>query len=128
MEKLIRDKIHITPHPEYRNMKIRKVQDILEHIHFLLLKIQEEQKEFDTASMDTKIEEAGDLLEVYDTLIDIYANIDNQPWREVVIHNRETLLSILELDGFNIDTILQAQIQKREKKWWFKEGIIWIQN
>jgi predicted house-cleaning noncanonical NTP pyrophosphatase (MazG superfamily) len=78
MEKLIRDKIHITSHPEYKNMKIRKVQDTLEHIRFLLLKIQEEQKEFDTANIDTKIEEAGDLLEVYDTLIDIYTNTGNQ--------------------------------------------------
>ena len=73
MEKLIRDKIHTLPNPQYPNMQIRKVVDIMEHISFLLEKIIEETAEFVQATIESqKIQEAGDLLEVYDTLIILY--------------------------------------------------------
>lgn len=49
MEKLIRDKVHLIPHPAYPNMQIRKVVDIIEHISFLIHKIQEEEREFKNA-------------------------------------------------------------------------------
>jgi predicted house-cleaning noncanonical NTP pyrophosphatase (MazG superfamily) len=73
MEKLIRDKIHTLPNSQYPNMQIRKVVDTMEHISFLLKKIIEETTEFIQATIESqKIQEAGDLLEVYDTLIMLY--------------------------------------------------------
>lgn len=43
MEKLIRDRKHLIPHPDYPNMVTRLVRDIQEHIQVLLSKIIEEQ-------------------------------------------------------------------------------------
>jgi predicted house-cleaning noncanonical NTP pyrophosphatase (MazG superfamily) len=72
MEKLIRDKIHNIPHHEYPNMQTRKVADTREHIILLIAKIIEERNEFDVTIGIGKIEEAGDVLEAYDALIDLY--------------------------------------------------------
>ncbi len=127
MEKLIRDKISIIPHPEYINMETRKVWNIIEHIHFLLLKIQEEQQEFNDATSIDKTEEAGDMLEIYDTLIDLYESLQKQQERESIIHKREALISIMEYSGFNIVEVILIQSQNRENIWWFKEGTIWLQ-
>jgi hypothetical protein len=46
-EKLIRDELHLIPHPEYPNMVLRKVENIMEHIRFLVEKIYEEELEFE---------------------------------------------------------------------------------
>ena len=49
MEKIIRDNVHLIPHPDYQDMKIRKVASIIEHIGFLVAKIQEENQEIQKA-------------------------------------------------------------------------------
>ncbi|MBX9808998.1 hypothetical protein K2X92_01235 [Candidatus Gracilibacteria bacterium] len=128
MEKLIRDKIHLNPHTDYQNMQIRNVDNVIEHIGFLIKKIREETLEFEKAEGNNKVTEAGDLLEVYDTLIDLYEITHNQIEREKSIHSRETLLETIHNIGISVDLVLKTQETKRIEKGGFRNGIVWIYN
>ncbi|MBC7503923.1 hypothetical protein H7169_03050 [Candidatus Gracilibacteria bacterium] len=70
MEKLIRDKIIEFAASKGETLTYRVVYDYKELIGFLLGKFDEELGEYNTAiKSDKKEEEAGDVLEVIDTLI-----------------------------------------------------------
>jgi predicted house-cleaning noncanonical NTP pyrophosphatase (MazG superfamily) len=128
MEKLIRDKIHTLPNPQYPNMQIRKVVDIMEHISFLLKKIIEETAEFAQATIESqKIQEAGDLLEVYDTLIMLYESSWNSIWRDQIISDRLQFLAH-DFVQKHLWEISKQQKNKTELKGWFQQGIIWFQD
>ena len=117
MEKLIRDKIHTTSHPRYLNMQTRKVADTTEHIGLLIAKIIEERQEFDIAIGIKKIEEAGDILEVYYALMDLYlANKDFIKLYQCLRICARFLQECIEKNGLDITTISRVQAQKREKR------------
>lgn len=128
-EKLIRDRIPSIPHPQFASMHIRKVQNRMEHILFLQKKEREEYDEFLWAkTQDERSSEAADYLEVLDTLIYLLEQNKSFFLREWVIHKREEFLCRLLEDGLNEDFIIQLQKAKREDKWWFLEGIIWLKD
>ena len=120
MEKLIRDKVRDIPHPDYPNMTTRLVRNIYEHIDFLSQKKDEEINEFNNARGEKKIKEAADVLEVLDTLIQIWMN------EEKYIKIKQDFLYRCEYQCLDIETILETQKQKKEEKWGFEKGIIWI--
>ncbi len=75
-EKLIRDLIAETQHPDFPHMIVRKVVDLTEHILFLEHKITEEYGELESAkTKDEQYSEAGDCLEVFDTLMTLSPEI-----------------------------------------------------
>jgi hypothetical protein len=77
--------------------------------------------EFSEASTQKqKREEAGDVLEVLDTLIEIWVS------KEKYIKIKQDFLYRCDYQSLDIDTILETQKQKREEKWWFEKGIILI--
>lgn len=110
-------------------MQIRKVQNHMEHIFFLQEKEKEEYDEFLLArTQDERSFEAADYLEVLDTLIHLSEQNENFPLREEMIHKREEFLWRLMNDTLNLECIIRFQKEKREDKWWFLDGIIWLKD
>lgn len=99
-------------------MLTRRVRDIAEHIFLLEDKKSEEYREFHNAEKgEEKMEEAADVLEVLDTLIDLYTMDANMLAREGIIHEREVFIErIRDTYILSIGHILQIQLQKREEK------------
>ncbi len=122
-EKLIRDTVPDIPHPGYPNMTTRLVRDIHEHVDFLLQKKDEEINEFNNALWDKKIQEAADVMEVYDTLIRLSVW---DPRRQIFIEECSRFIENCRKHNLSIIDILQKQIEIREIRWWFEKGIIWI--
>ena len=121
MEKLIRDNIIEIAKSKWETLIHRIVFDTKELIWFLLQKLDEELWEYDTAGTpNEREEEAGDVLEVIDTLISKDSN-----W---YIHSttRADFIQKCSKDNLNIESILAIQQKKREIRWWFEKGIILI--
>ena len=89
------------------------------------MKILEERQEFDEAHWEDRLEEAADLLEVLDTLIQI-AEAWNLNHREVYIHEREELIVSFQNIWLSVDRIHLIQKEKKMEKWWFLWGIVGI--
>lgn len=121
MEKLIRDNIIEIAKSKWETLIYRIVFDTKELIWFLLKKLNEELWEYDAAKTpDEREEEAGDVLEVIDTLIKKDPN-----WH---IHStiRSEFIQKCIKDTLDIESILVKQRGKSEVRWWFEKGIILI--
>ena len=121
MEKLIRDNIIEIANSKWETLIYRVVSDYKELIWFLLKKLDEELLEYATATTpDEKEEEAGDVLEVIDTLIKKDPN-----WH---IHStiRSEFIQKCIKDTLDIKSILVKQKTKSEVRWWFEKAIILV--
>lgn len=103
---------------------------MIEHIFFLQEKEKEEYGEFLWArTYDECSFEAADYLEVLDTLLYFYEQNQDTSSYKLTLKNREDFLERLMTDyEFDIEYIFRLQQQKREKKGWFLEGIIWLKD
>lgn len=123
-EKLIRDLIAENQSPDLPRMIVRKMKDRAEHILFLERKITEEYAELESATTeDERYSEAGDCLEVFDTLIALSPELsDQERWKQ----ERERFLRKLVSEyGLDLEKVYLFQKEKREKKGGFREGIVW---
>ena len=121
MEKLIRDNIIEIAASKWETLIYRIVSDTKELVWFLLKKLDEELWEYDTAkNPDEREEEAGDVLEVIDTLIS-----KNPNWN-IYSTTRTDFIQKCSNYNLNIESILAIQQKKREIRWWFEKGIILI--
>ena len=121
MEKLIRDNIIEIANSKWETLIYRVVSDHKALIWFLLKKLYEELLEYATAiTPHEKEEEAGDVLEVIDTLIKKDPN-----WH---IHStiRSEFIQKCIKDTLDIESILVKQRGKSEARWWFEKAIILI--
>jgi hypothetical protein len=92
----------------------------------LLDKVTEEENELNLATWIGIIEETADILEIYDTLIELYKDDDTLNEREWIIHKRESLITTSLDLWIDLVELLRIQWEKRELKWWFRNGVIWI--
>ena len=121
MEKLIRDNIIDIALSKWEKLIYRIVTSTQEKIFFLIEKLDEELMEFSEAnSIKEKNEEAWDVLEVLDSLIQIWVS------KEKYIKIKQDFIYRCDYQSLNIETILETQKQKKEEKWWFEKGIILI--
>jgi hypothetical protein len=117
MEKLIRDKYPELMKNSKNPIVWRKVKNVKEHVTFLLAKISEEEKEFDEAHMELvtyediradmsqdyevsyskAINEAGDVLEVYDVSIEIQRENQSDNIRHLIKERADFILKIQNL-------------------------------
>jgi predicted house-cleaning noncanonical NTP pyrophosphatase (MazG superfamily) len=82
-------------------MSYRIVSSVEEMVGFLCKKIDEELSEYKIATTHReKTEEAGDVLEVLDTLIELH------PTRELHIHMRQYLIQQCVSDLLDMDLVL----------------------
>ena len=82
-------------------MSYRIVSSVEEMVGFLCKKLDEELGEYKiTTAHQEKTEEAGDVLEVLDTLIELY------PTRELHIHMKQYFIQQCVSDLLNTDRIL----------------------
>lgn len=125
MEKLVRDNIIDIKIHEWENPVYRTCKSIDEKIRFLLFKSVEEYQEYvQSQTIDAKIEEAADVLEVYDTIISIAKSEWHHVLAQTYQHEKRVFLQDLENLHILYSEILVIQESKRRKKWGFEKGIV----